>query len=468
MLFSSLIFLFMFLPLVLIIYYQARNRTYRNTVLLLFSLLFYSWGEPLNIFIMLIVVFTTYIAGLLINKYQDEVNTKRIILISSIMMSFSFLFYFKYFNFFIKVINSGFNLELGFKEVVLPIGISFFTFQAISYVFDLYRKEVQVQNNFFDLLLYVSFFPQLIAGPIVRYETVESEIRNRSESINDVIEGLKRFIIGLSKKIIISNQLALLSDTIFSTEIGYVGTAGTYLAAVAYTFQIYYDFSGYSDMAIGLGKMFGFNFLENFNYPYMASSITDFWRRWHISLSTWFRDYVYFPLGGNRVTTKRHILNLLIVWMLTGFWHGANYNYIIWGLYFGILLIVEKYVLVKFNVKAPQTISRVITLFLIVIGWMIFRVESISNLSIYLSSMFTYKPTNFLKILIVNDSIIYTLLYFIPALIFAGPWISNFIKKHQDNTVVLIGYNLSLIILLIINISFLISSSYNPFIYFRF
>ena len=397
MVFSSLTFLLIFLPVLSILYFLVKNIKVKNYILLIFSLLFYAWGEPIYIVIMLLSIIVTYIAGIVINK---SIN-KKIALIISILLLLSSLLFFKYYNFLIDNINSIFNINIVKSKLSLPIGISFYTFQAISYLIDVYRNKTKVQNNIFYLALYISLFPQLIAGPIVRYETIENEIRERKHTLDNVVDGIKRFIIGLSKKVIIANNMALIVDTIFDSGI-IPGTFIIYLAAICYTLQIYYDFSGYSDMAIGLGKMFGFSFLENFNYPYIAKSITDFWRRWHISLSSWFRDYVYIPLGGSRVKTIKIIRNILIVWMLTGFWHGANWNFIIWGLYYGILLLIEKFVLKNILEKIPNIFKHLITLFLVIIGWVIFRITNINTLLETLKYMFIFRGENIQQFILNN------------------------------------------------------------------
>ena len=376
MVFSSTTFLFLFLPAVIFFYWlpdvfikiksffckkdtvpqrvEAAKRSeaegagvggsgirkYKNLVLLAFSILFYAWGEPAFVLVMLLSIFINYLLGRLIDKYR---NHDKALLWTSVLFNLGILFIFKYLCFTLQNISWLISKDFSSIKIALPIGISFFTFQAMSYVIDVYKKKVQVQKSLFNLGLYIALFPQLIAGPIVRYETIEKKIENRDENYDDFAEGTVRFIQGLAKKVIIANNVALVSDAAFETPINELSTAFAWLGAIAYSLQLYFDFSGYSDMAIGLGKMFGFHFLENFNYPYMASSITDFWRRWHISLSSWFRDYVYFPLGGSRVDSKaRHIFNLFIVWLLTGIWHGANWTFIVWGLFYFILLVIEK------------------------------------------------------------------------------------------------------------------------------
>ncbi|MEI3251446.1 MAG: MBOAT family O-acyltransferase [Candidatus Gastranaerophilaceae bacterium] len=375
MLFSSLTFLFGFLPILLILYFIIKNRKYKNVVLLIFSLLFYAWGEPKYILLMLLTILIVYIFGILIDKFDREkkLTLKKLSLILCIILVLGSLIFFKYSNFLIENINSIFNTKINLINVIMPIGISFYTFQILSYIIDLYNKKIKLQKNYFSLALYVSLFPQLIAGPIVRYETVEEEIDNRKETKKDVIAGTKRFIIGLSKKVIIANQMALLADLIFNKHNGSYGTSIIWLGTLAYTLQIYFDFSGYSDMAIGLGRIFGFHFLENFDYPYISKSVTEFWRRWHISLSTWFRDYVYIPLGGNRVNKFKWIRNIILVWLLTGLWHGAAWNFIIWGIYYGLLLLFEKLFLNKLLNKLPSIINWLYTFIIVMIGWMIFN-----------------------------------------------------------------------------------------------
>ena len=333
MVFSSITFLFYFLPIVIAIYYIVPNKL-KNAILLIFSLLFYFWGEPKYVFLMISSIVITYIFGLLINKFPKY---KKFNLILFLITSLGILVYFKYTNFLIQNINLWLKNKIDFINVILPIGISFYTFQMISYVVDVYRNQVDVQKNILKLALYVSLFPQLIAGPIVRYTTIVEELENRKCSFDKFAIGVRRFIIGLGKKVLIANTLGELNSIFLTSNDNSV--LFYWLYGISVMLQIYFDFSGYSDMAIGLGKMFGFEFLENFNYPYIATSITDFWRRWHISLSSWFRDYVYIPLGGNRVKKYKWLINIIIVWALTGIWHGANFNYILWGIYFFIFSI---------------------------------------------------------------------------------------------------------------------------------
>lgn len=469
MLFSSTTFIFIFLTLLLILYFPIKNIKYRNIILLIFSLIFYSWGEPKYIFLMLITVLIAYIFGLLIDKYRFEKRKSKLFLIISVVLILLNLFIFKYLDFSIGIFNSIFKTNIGLSKLVLPIGISFYTFQILSYVIDLYWGKVGVQKNYFRLLLYVSFFPQLIAGPIVRYETVEKEISDRKTTLDGFINGFKRFIWGLAKKVIIANNVAIFCDYIYNNYSSY-GSNILWVAAICYTLQIYFDFSGYSDMAIGLGKMFGFNFLENFNYPYIASSITDFWRRWHISLSSFFRDYVYIPLGGNRVSKVKFIRNIFIVWLLTGIWHGASYNFILWGLYYAILLLIEKMVTGRYIEKLPKVLKILYSLFFITLGWVIFRVENINDLILVIKKMFSFNNTSFVTLFNNNAMLISTIPYIILGIFLSLPidkWFKEKVDKSNSVILTLIE-DLILGVLFGISIMFLVSNSYNPFIYFRF
>lgn len=465
MLFSSLTFIFIFLPLTLIIYFISKDK-YKNNILLLVSLIFYSWGEPKNIFLILLSIIVNYYLAIFIDKSKKYSS---LFFVIALIFNIELLFIFKYLDFTLLNINKLFNIDIELANLTLPIGISFYTFQILSYVVDVYRKKIKVQKNILNLSMYISFFPQLIAGPIVRYETIEEELTNRTHSIEKFTSGLERFIIGFAKKIIISNNLALIVDTIYnSSELINSGALIIILASLSYTLQIYYDFSGYSDMAIGLGKIFGFTFLENFNYPYISKSITDFWRRWHISLSSWFRDYVYIPLGGNRVSKLKWIRNILIVWTLTGLWHGASWNYIIWGLYYCFFLLAEKLFLNKILDKLP-TLLRWIYMFTIVnVGWIIFRIENISDLTNVLTQLITFKNTNIEEFISKNYTLINNIPYILIAIIFMFPIKQKMDLKYQNNQIYNIINKIILLILFIISIFYLINNSYNPFIYFRF
>ena len=466
MVFSSAIFVFLFLPLVLLCYFLS-PRKLKNYVLLFFSLVFYIFGGPKFLLVLLAVVLIDYVGAILIHK----TNKKKLFLILTITCNILVLVYFKYTGFFLENVNSIFGLKITIPKIVLPIGISFYTFQAMSYVIDVYRNKVKLQKNFLTLLLYVSLFPQLVAGPIVRYETIEDELNNRKETFNDISEGIKRFILGLAKKVIIANQMGLLADTIFG--LNELSTPVAILGGIAYMFQIYFDFSAYSDMAIGLGRIFGFKFLENFNFPYISKSITEFWRRWHISLSTWFRDYIYIPLGGNRKGIKRQIINMLIVWLLTGFWHGAEWNFVLWGLYYFIFLVLEKFALNKFLDKLPNVLKHVYAIVVIYFGWILFRCDSMELLKHYFNALFSFNfsAMSFNEILIYLESYY---VYFILAIIFSTPVYYKLVEKISSvknkklKLVLDIIHYLGLIVIFIITIMFLAYSSYNPFIYFRF
>lgn len=464
MVFSSTVFLFLFLPLILIIYYNpiVKNRKFRNIFLLLVSLGFYAWGEPVFVFVMMLSIIINWFLALKIDKNEKK---KRYVILA-ILYNVGLLFVFKYLSFFANNMGLLFKVDKITLNIALPIGISFFTFQMLSYVLDVYFNKAKVQKNLLYVGLYVSLFPQLIAGPIVRYETIANEIETRQENTKDFCDGIYRFVYGLGKKVLISNYVGLVVDNIFvSMNITPISTATAWLGAIAYTLQIYFDFSGYSDMAIGLGKMFGFHFNENFNYPYMAKSITDFWRRWHISLSTWFRDYVYIPLGGNRVSNKRHIFNLFIVWLLTGMWHGANWTFIVWGLFYFILLIMEK----KTNiVQKMGFFSYIYTMFFVIIGWVIFRSDNFSVLKQYLGYMFGIGSNGIVDSMAI-DYIKFSGIALVVGIIASFP-IGKFIKEKIkiNNNIKDILEMIFVVIIFILSILVCIRSTYNPFIYFNF
>lgn len=461
MVFSSGIFLFLFLPIVLLIYYNPliRSRSFRNIFLFLASIIFYAWGEPVYVLLMLSSIVVNWLFGRCIMAGKNST----VIAALAVVYNLAFLFVFKYLDFAITNCNNLLNLSIPLFGIELPIGISFYTFQAMSYVIDVKRKPELAQRSLLNVGLYIACFPQLIAGPIVRYETVAQQIRERTESWNDVTVGLRRFLWGLAKKVILANNLAKFADLAFDgTELS---TALAWLGAAAYMLQIYFDFSGYSDMAIGLGRMFGFRFDENFNYPYAASGITDFWRRWHISLSTWFRDYVYIPLGGNRVRPARHILNLFLVWLLTGIWHGANWTFILWGLIYFLLLMLEKYTPLK---RVPKLVGHLYTLLAVCLCWVLFRAASLSSALEYLKAMFGAAP---LGIWDGNASIVLTngFVYFLLGAILSFPIVPFFAKKtfvQKPGVQYLLAFFQLLAFLL--TIGFILSSSYDPFIYFNF
>ena len=468
MVFSSSIFLFGFLPLLLGLYFLVDGKL-RNYILLLFSLIFYGFGGPKLLLLMIIIVFVDYIAALMISKKRFS-KYKRILFILTIIVNVGTLFYFKYMGLTVDIINRLLSFNIPVPNIVLPIGISFYTFQSLSYVIDVYRKDAKVQKNFFDLLLYVSMFPQLVAGPIVRYTTVAKEIKKRKITLDDFCSGLERFIFGLAKKLIIANNVGHLADTIFASS-NFTTIVG-WLAVVAYTLQIYFDFSAYSDMAIGLGKIFGFNFEENFNYPYISKTITEFWRRWHISLSTWFRDYIYIPLGGNRKGRKRQIFNLFVVWSLTGIWHGAAINFLLWGLYYFIFLMLEKFVLKKYLDKLPGFLTHIYSLFIIMIGWVLFRAEGLDGCINILKTLFIPswdKMTTYYLFMYIEKYGIYLLLGCILS-VPVFPKIREYLleKKYKNNLFVNGLYYIFVFGVFVLCIIYLSKSSYNPFIYFRF
>ena len=459
MAFSTLSFLFAFLPLVFGCYYLSRNRVWRNAVLLVFSLVFYSWGEPKFILLMLAASLVAYWGGWGIHWLDRKPRARTAVFVATVVLLTANLVVFKYCNLFAENLSSLLGVDNPIPAIALPIGISFYTFQILSYVIDLYRREIGLQRNWFYLTLYVSFFPQLIAGPIVRYQTIEDEIQNRTETLADSAAGMERFLVGLAKKVLLANGLGSLSEAIYAGDPAAFGTALYWLAAVAYALQIFFDFSGYSDMAIGLGRMFGFHFLENFNAPYRAVSITDFWRRWHISLSTWFRDYIYIPLGGSRVSRGKHIRNLLIVWGLTGFWHGASWNFLLWGLYYGLLLLLEKLVLQKYLRRLPKFCGWLYTMFFVLIGWVLFNRTEFSQIAAALKTMFVFTPTDWVSAVAENSQLLLGLVYLPLGVLACLPW-----KVQLPQW---LRYFLCLA-LLGICIVLILSSSYNPFIYFRF
>ena len=454
--FSTLTFLFFFFPIFLFSYFIIKNRKYRNIVLLIFSLLFYAWGEPVYILLMILSIIMNYYFAKLIDKSKS----RKLILIISIICNIGLLVVFKYTDFIISIFNFVFRLDIKSTNIALPIGISFYTFQILSYVIDVYRKKVKVQNNIINLGCYISAFPQLIAGPIVTYDVVEKELSNRVEDMDNFYIGTKRFIIGLAKKILLANSVGYICDSIFGLSTTLWTFPLIWLAVISYTLQIYFDFSAYSDMAIGMGRMLGFHYLENFNYPYISKSLTEFWRRWHISLSTWFRDYVYIPLGGNRVSKKRMCMNIMIVWALTGLWHGASINYLLWGLYYGIILLLEKLLLKKYIDKMPNIFKHMYTIIIFVFGWTIFRLENLSDLLCAFKSLLGFNGFGNLNMLISLGLFkVKYIFYFILAIIFS---MKIDIKSNEK------VYNVLLIILFIYVISIMVTGSYNPFIYFRF
>ncbi|MBQ4248268.1 MAG: MBOAT family protein [Ruminococcus sp.] len=471
MLFSSMVFLFLFLPIVLMLYY-ASPRKVRNLILFVFSLVFYAWGEPIYVFLMIASTIVAYITGLLADKTKKGRKpwVPKVSLIVAILWNMGLLLFFKYTNFFIENANSISGLSIEKMGLVMPIGISFYSFQTLSYVIDVYRGDVKAQKNYLTLGTYVALFPQLIAGPIVRYKDVAEQMAKRKETISNFAQGVHRFAIGLGKKVILANSIGALFDAISNSPQDQMSVTASWMGIIAYTFQIYFDFSGYSDMAIGLGKMFGFDFLENFNYPYISDSITEFWRRWHMSLSSWFRDYVYIPLGGNRKGKVRQCVNIMIVWFLTGFWHGANWNFMIWGVYFGIILLCEKLFLLKALKKIPKFISHIYALMLIVIGWGIFAFDDFGKLTQNFKNMFGLSGVDFAN----HQTLVWFTGYaltFVILIFTSTPLIKKIgerLKKAVPAVYSCVLQPLMVMAILLISTAYLAGNSFNPFLYFRF
>ena len=466
MVFSSTIFLCVYLPLVLLGYYICPKKG-RNLFLLIASLVFYAWGEPKYVFLMIFSILVNYIFGRLMDKHRENKKRLKLMLVLSVVIDLGLLSVFKYTDFIITNVNAIFGANFDLLNIALPIGISFYTFQAMSYTIDVYRDDVRVQKNLIDFGMYITMFPQLIAGPIVRYADVQDQLAERSVTTADFSEGVMRFVVGLGKKVLLANQMGAVWSEIYALG-GDVSALMAWTGAIAYTFQIYFDFSGYSDMAIGLGRMFGFKFPENFRYPYQSVSITDFWRRWHITLSTWFKEYLYIPLGGNRRGLTRQALNLLIVWSLTGFWHGAGWNFVLWGLYYFVILFIEKLFLLKALDKLPKFFRHVYALLLIIIGWVIFASDDVSVLLPYLGSMFGANGavggmdvyTLFTKaVLIVICCVASTEL---PKRLFLSA--TGAMNEKAAFTI----KSVMTIALLALSMILLIGDSYNPFLYFRF
>ena len=467
MLFSSISFLYYFLPAVLVLYFLTPAK-YKNITLLLASLFFYFYGEPLYSILMVFSIVSAYFHGLWIGNAKNSVN-KKAAFISSVTVSVGTLLFFKYHIFFVNNFNSIFDTSIVPLNLLLPIGISFYTFQILSYTIDLYNGRINLQKNFINFATYVAMFPQLIAGPIVRYRTIEASLSQRNHSIPDVAWGIKRFIIGLAKKVIIADTLGEISVLFNNADEKTV--IFFWLAAIAFTLQIYFDFSGYSDMAIGLGRIFGFRFLENFNFPYIAKSVTEFWRRWHISLGTWFRDYVYIPMGGNRVSLLKWGVNILVVWFLTGFWHGAEWNFIVWGLYFALFLVAEKYFIKDLLARLPSAAGHLYLLPVIIISFVIFNADGMGEAVENLKGMFGLLNAPFTN----AETIYYLKSYafvFILSAIGATPLVKRVSEKLAEYKTIEKALNIIkpavLVLLLIMVTGYLIDGSFNPFIYFRF
>lgn len=464
MVFSSLVFMFAYLPITLLAYYLV-PRQGRNIFLFIINLIFYGWGEPKLVLLMVFNIFFNYIGGWLVDKYRADAKKKKLFLILTCVLDIGILAVFKYTGMITETLNMLPFLNIPELQISLPIGISFYTFQTMSYVIDVYRDDAPVSKNFINFGTYVALFPQLIAGPIVRYRDVAEQLVNRRETLEMFTKGVKLFMVGLAKKVIIANTMGTLTTNIFATT-DENGVVGTWVGMIAYTFQIYFDFSGYSDMACGLGNMMGFEFLKNFNYPYIAKSITDFWRRWHISLSTWFKEYVYIPLGGNRKGVKRQILNLLIVWGLTGLWHGAAYNFVLWGLYYGLLLILEKFVLKKFLDRLPSFVQHIYTLFIIIIGWGLFYFTDVGQLGEFMVDLFNFGNG------ICGNQAFNLIMSNLPMLIIAAvastPLATMLYTRFEHTRFMWIPETLYCMGVLAVSTASLVNQSYNPFLYFRF
>lgn len=464
MVFSSLVFMFAYLPITLLAYYLV-PRQGRNIFLFIVNLIFYGWGEPKLVLLMVFNIFFNYIGGWLVDKYRADAKKKKLFLILTCVLDIGILAVFKYTGMITETLNMLPFFNIPELQISLPIGISFYTFQTMSYVIDVYRDDAPVSKNFINFGTYVALFPQLIAGPIVRYRDVAEQLVNRRETLEMFTRGVKLFMVGLAKKVIIANTMGTLTTNIFATT-DENGVVGTWVGMIAYTFQIYFDFSGYSDMACGLGNMMGFEFLKNFNYPYIAKSITDFWRRWHISLSTWFKEYVYIPLGGNRKGVKRQILNLLIVWGLTGLWHGAAYNFVLWGLYYGLLLILEKFVLKKFLDRLPSFVQHIYTLFIIIIGWGLFYFTDVGQLGEFMVDLFNFGNG------ICGDQAFNLIMSNLPMLIISAvastPFATMLYTRFEHRRFMWIPETLYCIGVLAVSTASLVNQSYNPFLYFRF
>lgn len=468
MLFSSIIFLFTFLPLVLILYY-ALPKSFRNPVLLIASLVFYAWGEPIYMILMLLSIGFNYVSGLDIARNLEDGQKAKRSLIFNIVVNIAILGFFKYEGFLLDSISAVLPVKISYQALPLPIGISFYTFQILSYIIDVYRRNVKVQKNIMNFALYVTMFPQLIAGPIVQYADVDEQLANRTVSWELFGDGCMYFIRGLAKKVLLANSAGMIFTEVGLLEKGQVSVMTAWLGAFAYMFQIYFDFSGYSDMAVGLGKMFGFQFCMNFNYPYTAISITDFWRRWHISLSQWFRDYIYIPLGGNRVSKGKHIRNLLIVWLLTGLWHGAAWNFVAWGLYYGLLLILEKYVLKDVIERIPEGIRHIYSIVLVLMGWVLFFSSTLGQALGYMGTMFGIAAHGVIDrqgISLLMSNLTLWLLLVVGSTPFAYTRYQWYMKRWYRKSVVINGVVYA--VLFVLCIAYLVTETYNPFLYFRF
>ena len=473
MVFSSIFFLFTFLPLSLLLYWMSPSKI-KNFTLLAVSLFFYAWGEPVYVLLMISSILTNFVFGIFIESelIKEKRAVRRALFISAVVFNILILGFFKYYGFLAENINALFNADIAYSELPLPIGISFYTFQVLSYVIDVYLGKVRLQRNPVSFALYVTMFPQLIAGPIVRYSDIESQLEQRNVSASKFGEGAQRFIQGLGKKVLIANSMGALWDITQAMDMTGISVFSAWLGIIAYTFQIYFDFSGYSDMAIGLGKMFGFVFMENFDHPYISRSVTEFWRRWHISLGTWFREYVYIPLGGNRCSRIRQIRNIMAVWMLTGLWHGASWNFVVWGIYYGCLLLIEKFFLKKSIDNAPAIISHVYCMLAVIIGWVLFASRDIESAAAYLGVMSGASGN-----VLVDNAFIYYLksnaVMLVISLLFSTGIFREIFEPEEisDKIRTRVSHSAAVILhafILFMSTAYLVTETYNPFLYFRF
>lgn len=471
MVFSSVVFLFRFLPIFMICYYLVPRRM-RNFILLIGSLFFYAWGEPVYVLLMLFSTVSDYIHGILIDRFRGKRSAK-VFLVSSILINLLVLGFFKYADFLIAAVNGAAGTQIPLFNLPLPIGISFYTFQTMSYTIDVYRGEAKVQKNLLDFGVFVTMFPQLIAGPIVKYKQVAQQLSDRGTDVHKISYGAKRFVVGLAKKVLLANNIGALWAEVSAMEYGNLSALTAWLGILAFAFQIYFDFSGYSDMAIGLGACMGFDFPENFNYPYIASSVTDFWRRWHISLSSWFKEYVYIPLGGNRKGLLCQLRNILVVWTLTGIWHGAGWNFLLWGLWFALFLILEKLIFRKSGNAPSRAVGMIYTWLVVVLGWVLFEIETPQKITAFLQAMFGMNQTG-----IWDGQGLYLcreyLVLFLAAVVAATPLFHFLTQKLSRSKtgyamgVYRLGEKVIPAVLLLLSIAYIVDASYNPFLYFRF
>ena len=470
MIFSSIFFLFVFLPITLFLYYIVPWKL-KNFMLLLCSLIFYAWGEPVYVFLMLFSIIFNYLSGIEIDGYRENENTKmlRYSFWFTVVVNLAILGFFKYYGFLINNLNTILPFEIPYKELSLPIGISFYTFQTLSYIIDVYKGVVPVQKNFVSFGAYVTMFPQLIAGPIVRYTDVDAQLSKRTHSLYKFGQGVSWFLRGLGKKVLLANNIGMTYDAIAAILPAERSVLTAWIGCVAYAMQIYFDFGGYSDMAIGLGKMFGFEFIKNFDYPYISKSVTEFWRRWHISLGTWFREYVYIPLGGNRVSKAKHIRNILIVWMLTGFWHGAAWNFMLWGLYYGLLLLAEKLFLAPKLEKLPAKAQQAYCFILVLFGWVLFFSPTLKDAFVYIGNMFGIGGSGFID----STGLYYlaqNLILLVICALCSTPWLWKKFRRFtlQKGKYPSVAAAVIYTAIFIFSIAYLVNATYNPFLYFRF